>query len=305
MKNIGFFPVTVFRNIEVACEHRSVLAQHVVELFETPHIKLSFDAFAIGILSRVEGPVWVPHFACNEIERLLCDPPIKWVAGSSICVNINARKQCIVVEHFFKMGYEPPIIRRVPVKPAADLIVHAAVRHFVQCQHSHVQRVFIPCPVMITKQKVNIHAGRELRRATKSAFARIEPAGNCTASHIEQSRVYRFGFRFSKCLSGEMFAEASGILYNFFATRSVCLCDCLHNAPESRPAVSIVWWKICSAKNGFSAGQQKYRHGPTPAAGHHLDSSHVNLIQIRTFFAIDFDVHKIVVHDLRDRRILE
>src|SRR5262245_38924321 len=147
-----------------------------------------------------------------------------------------------------------------------------------------MQRVFIPCPVMITKQKVDIHARRELRRATKSAFARIEPAGNCTASYIEQSRVYRFSFRFSKCLSREMFAEASGILYNFVATRSVCLCDCLHKAPESGPAVSIVWWKICSAKNGFSAGQQKYRHGPAPAAGHHLDSGHVNLIQIRTFF---------------------
>jgi len=40
-------------------------------------------------------------------------------------------------------------------------------------------------------------------------------------------------------------------------------------------------------------------------SGHHLHRVHVNLIEIRTLFAIDFDVHKVVVHQLGDLFVLK
>ena len=40
-------------------------------------------------------------------------------------------------------------------------------------------------------------------------------------------------------------------------------------------------------------------------ASHHLHGGHINLIEVRSFFSIDFDVDEVVVHQLRDLFVLE
>ena len=38
---------------------------------------------------------------------------------------------------------------------------------------------------------------------------------------------------------------------------------------------------------------------------HHLHCVHINLVEIGTLFAIDFDIHKVFIHEFGDRFVLE
>ena len=46
-------------------------------------------------------------------------------------------KLSVVVQHLFKMRHQPDRIDRVAVKPAAELIVDSAARHFVERVRDH------------------------------------------------------------------------------------------------------------------------------------------------------------------------
>src|SRR5438105_13045751 len=70
-------------------------------------------------------------------------------------------------------------------------------------------------------------------------------------------------------------------------------------------AVSIYRRKISSADEWFQIGREPDTHRPTTAAGCRLDEGHVNAIDIRPFFTIDFDVHKLAIHDRGRLFVLE
>src|SRR5438132_11321950 len=102
-----------------------------------------------------------------------------------------------------------------------------------------------------------------------------------------------------------MFTKLPGILDNFLAPRSIRVSYGLENAQKSGPVVSIIRWKIRASKDRLAGWQQENRQWPAAAARHHLYCSHVDLIKIRTFLAINFDAYEVVIHDLRYRGIFE
>src|SRR5436190_23579884 len=61
--------------------------------------------------------------------------------------------------------------------------------------------------------------------------------------------------------------------------------------------ISIFGWKIGSANERFQVRGQPDAHWPAATAGGRLDESHINTINIGTFFPIDFDIHKFAIHD--------
>src|SRR5262249_39337348 len=102
-----------------------------------------------------------------------------------------------------------------------------------------------------------------------------------------------------------MFAKAFRVLDNFCVSSSISFCNCLQNSSKPGSAISIIRREICTAEYRCACRQEKHSHWPPAASCHDLNGCHVDLIQIRTLFAIDFDVHEIAVHELRNRIVFE
>ena len=102
-----------------------------------------------------------------------------------------------------------------------------------------------------------------------------------------------------------MFAQAFGVLDDLCTPRAICLCDSLQNTGESRPVISIFRRKVSASENRLPVRQQENSQRPPAAAGHDLHGGHVDLIEVRTLFAIDLDIDKIFIHELCDRRVFE
>ncbi len=90
------------------------------------------------------------------------------------------------------MRYEPVLVDGVPMKSAADLIVNAAIRHFVEGEHRHMQRQFVAGTVAIAQQKIDIHAGWKLGGAAESAFTRIEASRERAVGEFQHRFVCNF-----------------------------------------------------------------------------------------------------------------
>ena len=81
--------------------------------------------------------------------------------------------------------------------------------------------------------------------------------------------------------------------------------DSLQNFFKRGLPITIFRRKISSADERFQIGRKPDAHRPTAAAGGRLDECHVNAIHIRPFFTINFDVHKLAIHDRGRRFIFE
>jgi hypothetical protein len=163
-----------------------------------------------------------------------------------------------------------------------------------------MQRVLIARAVMIAEQKIQTHARRKLGRAAESAFAGIEAAADRAICVIQKGGIDGFAGAFPERLFGKLLAEAFCVLQDLFFARSVSSRNRFEDSRKTGTAVSILGRKIRSAEDRFSRRQQKNGHRPAAASGHHLNRSHVNLVEIRPFFTIDFDVYKVVVHESGD-----
>ena len=55
-------------------------------------------------------------------------------------------------------------------------------------------------------------------------------------------------------------------------------------------------WVVGAGEDRLAIGRQEHAHRPTTLAGHGLDGVHVDAIDIGPLFAVDLDVHEVVVH---------
>ena len=81
--------------------------------------------------------------------------------------------------------------------------------------------------------------------------------------------------------------------------------DPFQDFSETRLTVSVFRREIGAADEWFQIGCEPDAHRPAAAAGRCLDEGHVNAIDVGPFFTIDFDVHKVAVHDRGGRFIFE
>ena len=74
---------------------------------------------------------------------------------------------------------------------------------------------------------------------------------------------------------------------------------------KGRHVVARLGRKVRAAVEGRAIRCQEDRHRPTARASHGLDRLHVDAVQVRPLFTIDFDVDESRIHELRGARVLE
>src|SRR5688572_23336864 len=79
-----------------------------------------------------------------------------------------------------------------------------------------------------------------------------------------------------------------------------CASDACQNIAECWHVVALNWRKISARIERLEIGSKEDRHGPTTGPCHCHGGLHVNGIDIRALFAVDFDVDKVLVHESGD-----
>ncbi len=68
---------------------------------------------------------------------------------------------------------------------------------------------------------------------------------------------------------------------------------------EGRHVVTLYGWEICARIKRLEVGGEKHRHRPAAGPCHGDGGLHVDGIDVRTFFPIDFDVDEVFIHEGR------
>ena len=258
--------------------------------------------FTVGIFGGEEPPVSRRHVAPHVVEDTAGDSFEKRLARDLKCFEISHGQLRLVIKHFFEMRHVPVGIDRVTVKSAADVIVHSARRHFAQGEQIHLERVLAPRGLRFTRvhpsEEVERDRPRKFRRDTEAAFVCVVAARDLLICRFQRRRpqLHRRSpaSRFRLSQRGD---DLRPLLRDSVVVLLPRERDSLEDFRESGLAIAVRGREISATDKRLQLRREPDAHGPTAAAGRRLDEGHVNAINIRPFFAVDFDVHKLPVHD--------
>src|SRR6185369_14068102 len=125
------------------------------------------------------------HLAEHVIENALDRFASLWLAGYLEIVQVESREQGIVVEHLLEVRDQPARVGGVAMETAAELIVHAAIRHFSARVIDHFERISISCAHVSAQQKLERHRRRKLRSASEPAVDGIVISDDADVCRIE------------------------------------------------------------------------------------------------------------------------
>ena len=153
---------------------------------------------AVGIFGGEKSAFLGCHVAGDVIENVARDGFILPILRDLKCVEIGDGELRLIVKHLFEMGHVPVTIDRVPVKPAAEMIVHAAGGHFAQGKQGHFECLFAGFAFRIARvksgKKIERDRARKFRRRAEPALLRIITALNLAGR--QHSKVRRVDLAF-------------------------------------------------------------------------------------------------------------
>ena len=117
-----------------------------------PQVVPAFHGTGLGIHGRIKPAVIARHLPTQEGEHVFGDGPVGVLSRNIIGEQVYAGEIGLVVQHLLEVGDAPAGIRGVPVKSAADVVVHAAVHHDVQGVGGHGQQGFFARPFVLVQQ---------------------------------------------------------------------------------------------------------------------------------------------------------
>ena len=94
----------------------------------------------------------------------------------------------------------------------------------------------------------------------------------------------------------DMINEFARLLFQFFAAVLPGIRHEMQHIHPGRSVESRCRWKISATVKRASIGRQEYIQWPASASADRLNGVHINLIEVRPFFAVDFDIDKMIVH---------
>ena len=154
----------------------------------------------------------------------------------------------------------------------------------------------------ITQKELDGGVGRELRRGPEATIDLVETGDKSLDRLIDHGHVEPGGgLRRSggQCLFEGQGKLVSRLIYGFSA-RFECNGDLGADGFEARVSVTIVAGPVGSRHEWFSVRGEEHTHGPPAATGEQLGCGHVDFVDIRPLFAVDFDTDELFVEDLGD-----
>src|SRR2546422_6126851 len=153
-------------------------------------------------------------------------------------LGIVGQQPGVVVQHLFKVRDNPPRVRGIPVKSAAQLIVHAAARRFRQRARDHLQQGIVMRPGKPAEQQLDRGWMWKFWRVTESAVRGIERPPDAIDAGGEQRWIERPGARW-RVTRGELTVQLRGGVPGLVPALAVVLRHAQQDAGEARPAECV------------------------------------------------------------------
>ena len=185
------------------------------------------------------------------------------------------------------MRHTPLAINRISVEASTDMIIHSTCCHLIQCEKSHITCFFFSCCFVVTEQEIHDNRSRKFGRLPKTTIL-----GLIAFFYLFKTFGHPNSIQGSGAIRGLFFDMSSYLisgLAKFHPVTSPCIMNSLQNLQETRTAITCTRWEICSGIKRSCIRKKKNRHGPSTTACHGLGCCHVDLINIRSFFAIHLD----------------
>ena len=267
-------------------------------LARSPRERGALDAFGVGVLGRREGAPGQTELAQHVVDRLLDDAPIPLVARAHPSVQVGGDEQRVVVEHLLEVRDEPALVDRVPVEPPADEVVHPPERHAVERPQNRLELV-------APQQELEHGRGRELRCAAEAAPDGVDLGAEDANGVLQHARRERLVRRVLLALRANGVDERLRLLRDVAAAFAVGVRHRREHLPERRHPVPRFRRVVRPAEERLAVGRQEHRHRPAAVAAERDDRVHVHGVEVGTFLAVDLDVDEPLVHQLRNRGVLE
>ena len=204
---------------------------------------------------------------------------------------------------------------------AADVVVHAALRHFLQRERAHLHRFGAERRLPALQRR---HAVEEIqhrrpgkfRRAAEAAVHRVERLAEilkCFLEHVAR----RIGERDRRALHGalarsrgrgealETFEQPRSLLGDLPTLLAPRFRHGVEQRDESRASAAIGRRIIRAAEKRFQLGRQPRAQRPATAAGDGLHERHVDVVDVGPFFAVHLDGDEMRVEHGGDLRVFE
>ena len=174
VEDVAALEVAVGSYAVVADERGGGTAQQALNLGLRPHVILSLDAFAVGVLRGVEAAVGMAEVAQQVVEGLLRDEPVAGIGGRLVCLEVERRQQGVVVEHLLEVGHEPEGVGGVAGEASAEVVVDAAGGHALERDFDHFPRALLARSGVVAEEEFEGHGLRELGGAAEPAVFGVE-----------------------------------------------------------------------------------------------------------------------------------
>ena len=276
-----------------------------LDLRPVPQEELALLPFRVRVLGRVEAAPGMGHLADDVVEGLLGDAAVLGIPRRLPGLEIEERQLGLVVEHLLEVGHEPDLVDRVAVESAAQLVVDAAPRHAGEGLADHLERLGQVPATPVSKEEVEGHRLGELGRPPEPPVVSIELRPEPLIGAVEDLSSQEVGARPDPLSLSEPLEEILPDPGGLAALLAIELGHRLENARKPGHAMPIGRREVGAAVERDALGRHEHRHRPAAVTRHRLDGLHVDRVDVRALLAVDLDVDEPLVHEARDRGILE
>ena len=203
------------------------------------------------------------------------------------------------------MRHAPLAVGRVAGEAAAEMVVDAAgAQRVEQSAHRAAQGAARGRGTTSLHRKRKIGAlgnfGAPLRPPLTGSRMRVSASAARARSSGARSAPDRRRGEFGEMGDepGALFAERRALV----APRRV---DGVEHLRERRPSPTRRRRPVGAAEERRAVGREEHRHRPAALLAHRMQRRHVERVDVRPLLAIDLDVDEQLVHQRRDRRVLE
>ena len=315
VEDVVAFEIPLRRHVIDFGEEFCILsAERLLDLGETPHIELAFLAFAVGVERRREpatlgtmslGTVLLDHHLAHEpADRLGDARGVERRLRLAPGLGHHADELRVVVEHLLEMRDEPALVDAVARKPAAEMVVDAALSNMGEGELDRFAREWKTVAKRGTPQEAEELRLREFRRAPDSAMGLIDRLHE-TAGKIGEPRLLRRrgdGAGAARC---QPLLQRVCVLPHLVLLVAIDARDFIQYTDEWRAAEAFLLREIGAAPERL--GVRGEEHGERPAAlfAERMQRPHVDRVDIGTLLAVDLDVDEEVVHHRGGRVVFE
>ncbi len=260
-------------------------------------------AVGIGIDAGRVGAAGETHLAGEPGDGLFDSGTEQRFAGRPPCRGEQADELAVVVEHLLEMRDQPARVGRVAGEATGNMVVDAALADVAECHQDDVAIAGVAGSEGGAPEEIEKACLRELGGAIGTAVDRVHERQETVRGLIEQGAVEADAGTAADL--GEMLHQGRGVGGDGVRLGMVGAGDGAEHIDKTGSAITGGLGEVGAAPDWPSVGGEEHGERPTTALAGRMQSRHIDLVDVRTLFAVDLDVHEKLVHDRRGCGILE